>query len=57
MTDKQGNVVPWKNCEAKKVLKDLLQSDDLYMEMDKNELYDLSPRLFHPCPLLSRTIA
>jgi hypothetical protein len=39
---------PWRNSDAKKTLKTLLESDDFFMNMKENDLYNLSPMLFHP---------
>ena len=36
----------WEHSKAKAVLKELLESDDSFMEMDEAELYRLSPELF-----------
>ena len=48
MVQTPGSMEPWKNCEAKKVLKSLIESDEVYMNMPEEELYELSPKLFHP---------
>lgn len=46
MTCQSNEPEPWKNSKAKAHLKQLLESDDTYMEMPEAELYLLSPDLF-----------
>ena len=45
MVQTPGSMEPWKNCEAKKVLKALIESDEVYMNVPEEELYELSPKL------------